>query len=173
MFTAFIIAIEIIVGILLQTAVFPYLEIGGIAPDLLMIITVAAGYQMGRSTGMWTGLFCGLMLDFTNGGVLGVYALFLMLIGYLNGYLKAYYVPNDTLFPLLLLGISEFIFNLLIYLFEFLIRGRLNIFFFIRRIMLPKVLYTMVAGIVVYMILDIIYQHLILSHQKKLEEQKQ
>lgn len=171
MFTAFIIAIEMIVGILLQTAVLPYLEIGGIAPDLLMIVTVTAGYQMGRSTGMWTGLCCGLLLDITGTGVLGEYALFLLVIGYLNGYMKSYYVPNDTLFPLLLLSISEFVFSALIYLFEFLIHGHLNIMFFIRRIMLPRVLYTVVAGVVIYLILDLVYQHLILQHQKRSEGQ--
>lgn len=173
MFTAFIIAIEILTGLLLQTAVFPYLEIAGVVPDLLMIITVAAGYQMGKLPGMWTGMVCGLLLDVTSSGVLGVYALFFLLIGYLNGFLKEYYVANDTLLPLLLLAVSELCFSALVYVFEFLIRGKLNVLFYLRRIMLPRVLYTAVAGIILYKLLDLIYLHLIAKHREKREAEAQ
>ncbi len=172
MFTAFIIAIEILAALLLQTAVFPYLEIAGIAPDLMMIVTVAAGYQKGRLPGMFTGLACGLLLDVTSSGVLGVYALFFLFIGYLNGLAKEYYVVNDTFLPLLLLAISELAFSALVYVFEFLIRGKLNVLFYLRRIMFPRVLYTVVAGIVLYKILDLIYRYLIVRHQEKQQAQQ-
>ena len=121
MLTCLIIAIEIILGLLLQTTVFIHFEVANIVPDLLMIITVACGYQFGKLQGMATGFICGILLDITYGSVMGVYALFFLLIGYMNGLLKPYFIEHDFGVPLLLIPASEFFYTLLFYIFEFFI----------------------------------------------------
>lgn len=157
MFTVLIIGIEILLGFLLQTAVFPHLSIAEIVPDILMIITVAVGYQKGHLQGMTTGLVAGLLLDIAFGEVLGVYALFYLLIGYCNGFLNKYYVENDLFLPMGMVAVSEFILSFAVYVFRFLVRGRLDIFYYIRRIMIPNVLYTVIVAILIYKLLDYVY----------------
>ena len=70
---------------------------------------------MGKTKGMFVGFFAGLMLDITTGGLLGVYALFYMFIGYLNGFMAEFYVQNDVLLPVVMAAGSEFIFMFLTY----------------------------------------------------------
>ncbi len=161
MFTVLIIGIEILLGFLAQTAIFPHLAIAGVVPDILLIITVAVGYQRGHLQGMSVGIASGLLLDIAFGEVLGVYALFYLLIGYANGYLNKYYVEHDLFLPLGLVAISEFLLSFANYVFRFLVRGRLDVWYYIRRIMIPNVLYTVVIAIVVYKLLDYVHTHVL------------
>lgn len=151
-------AIELLCVLLLQTTVMPYLEIGQITPNLFMILVVAAGYQRGRLSGMWTGFACGLMLDFVSGGILGVNALFLLLIGYAVGYLNRFYTTYDMFLPLAITAVGQLVYSLLVYSFDFLLRGNLHLWFYVKRIMLPSALYTCLVSLVVYVLLDWIYQ---------------
>ena len=56
----------------------------------------------GRKTGMFVGLFSGILMDtfFGFGGLLGLYALIYMLIGYINGLFKRLFYDEDSKPPL-------------------------------------------------------------------------
>ncbi len=151
-------AVEILLAILLKSSVFIHFSFGtGIVPDLLVMVVVAAAYQMGKTKGMIVGFFAGLMLDITTGGLLGVYALFYMFIGYLNGFMANFYVQNDILLPVVMAAGSEFIFMFLCYVFKLLTKGRLNIGSYVLHQMIPAALYTAVVFIIVYRLFDLIY----------------
>ena len=153
--------IEILVSYLLQSTVFSALSIANTVPDLLLIVAVAAGYQNSRIRGMAVGFFCGLILDVGTGGILGVYALFYMLIGYICGHFNKFYVQRDIFFPLLLVAFSEFAICSAYYVFGFLIKGDLQLAEYLKSIFLPKILYTVVAAIVYYLILDLLYERIL------------
>ena len=156
-----IFTIEILVSYLLQNTVFVTLSIANAVPDLLIIVAVAAGYQNSRLRGMGVGFFCGLMLDIGSGGILGVYALFYMIIGYVSGHFNNYYVQRDIFFPLMLITVSEFAMCTATYVFGFLIRGDLQLVTYVKHIFIPKILYTVVIAIVYYLILDFLYERVL------------
>lgn len=157
-----IFTIEILVSYLLQSTVFMPLAIGDVVPDLLLIVTVAAGYQNSRIRGMQVGFFCGLLLDIgTGGGVLGVYALFYMVIGYFSGHFNPYYVQKDILFPLGIIAGSEFALCSAVYVFKFLIRGNLDFTKYVRQIFLPRILYTIAIAVVYYTLMVFLYERVI------------
>lgn len=148
--------IVIIVCFLLQSTVFQALSLAGVVPNLLLIVTVAAGYMRGRKAGIYTGLACGLLIDICYGDIIGLFGLMYMVIGYLNGYAHKVYFRDDYTIPILLVASSDFLYGFFYYIIMFLLRNRLNIFFYIKRIILPELIYTVLVSIVLYKVLHIL-----------------
>ena len=61
----------ILFAFLLQTTVFRVIELADVVPNLLLVATVSYAYLRGRTSGIITGFFCGLMLDMMYGSVIG------------------------------------------------------------------------------------------------------
>ena len=74
----------IIVCFLMQSTVLHLISIGSITPNLLLILCVSMGLMRGRKSGLWTGFFCGLLVDLFYGSVFGFYALIYMYAGFLS-----------------------------------------------------------------------------------------
>lgn len=154
--------IEIIICYVLQTSMFGYINLADIMPNLLLILVVSYAYMRGRMTGLLLGLFSGLLIDLMSGGyIIGLYALIYMLIGYCIGYTYRYYSNDDYTFPILIIAVSDFAYGLLFYIFEFLLRGRLNFLFYLRRLILPEIIYTLVVSVVLYKLLHMINNRLV------------
>ena len=81
-------AIFLIFGFLLQSTLFAQFSIGGINPNLLIIVVASIGFLVGSKYGMITGFIAGLMVDVFFGSVIGLYSLIYMYIGYINGNFK-------------------------------------------------------------------------------------
>lgn len=146
-------AVTILLCYILQCTVFRRLALADVVPNLLLIITVASGYMRGRKEGMYTGIVCGLLIDLIYGDIIGICALTYMFIGYLNGVANKIYYRDDFTIPILLVGFSDFIYNFLYYVFMFLLRNKLNLFFYMWRIMLPELVYTVLVSVVLYKLL--------------------
>lgn len=156
----FMSVIVIIVCFLLQSTVFQGLAIAGVTPNLLLIVTVAAGYMHGRTHGIYVGLACGLLVDICYGDVIGLFGFMYMCIGYLNGYAYKIYFRDDYTMPIILVSLSDFIYGFFYYVFLFLLRNRLNFFFYLKRIIIPELIYTVVVSILLYKILHILNEKL-------------
>lgn len=154
---SFVILIEIIILFLLQSSVFPSFALAGIVPDLLLVLIVICGYMYGKNTGLLTGFVCGLLVDFSFADVVGLNALLYMVIGYLSGYSCKIFYKEDYTLPLVLVGFGELIYQLLYYSFHFLLRGRLNIGYYFFRLMIPKMIYTVLVTVVLYKIFSSIF----------------
>lgn len=140
----------IFISYLLQTTVLQGIAIAGISPNLYLVLLVAVAYRYGKTSGMAAGFLIGLLVDLVEGDVIGLYALIYLVIGYLLGFANKIYYHDDTTMPIFLVASSDFLFNFLIYVFGFLLRNRLHLFFYLRTIMLPEVLYTVVLSIFLY-----------------------
>jgi len=121
----------------------------------------------GRTEGLMVGFFCGLLIDLNYGTVVGLYALFYLLIGYLSGYTYKIFVRDDITIPLILIGVSDLVYFFLHYVFVYLLKGKLNIGFYFLRMGLPEVIYTVIISIFLYKIFNIINSKL----EKKEEEE--
>lgn len=148
-----IMTVIIILCFILQSTVFQVISLADVVPNLLLIVTVASGYMRGRVEGMVTGLFCGLLVDFTSGGVIGLCALFYLIVGYINGLCNKIYYRDDFTIPIILVAVSDFIYSFLYYTFEYLLRGKTDLFFYFRRIMLPQMVYTVLVSVLLYKLL--------------------
>ena len=59
MLRKFVLTITILIFYLLQTTLFKALSLASVAPNLLIILTFAAGFMRGKKEGMFVGLFSG------------------------------------------------------------------------------------------------------------------
>lgn len=142
--------ILIIICFVIQTALFPYIEIAGTSPNLMLILTVSFGLMRGRKEGMYVGLFCGLLYDIYFGYVIGPYMIIYMVIGYCNGFLHRLYLAEDVLLPLLIMLLDDLVFNFATYIIFFLMRNRLNLFTYFKQIILPEMIYTALLTLIIF-----------------------
>lgn len=174
--------IEIIVCFIIQSSMFPFLALADIMPNLLLILTVSSAYMRGRMAGLLIGFFSGLLVDLLYGSyvighyslsgeyvsysIIGIHTLLYLLIGYLIGYTHRFYSHDDYTLPLIITAVSDFIYKFVYYVIEFLLRGRLNFIYYLRRFIIPEVIYTVAASILLFKLLHIINHRLNRKHEK-------
>ena len=140
----------ILTGFVMQTTVFQTLSFGGIAPNLLIIITSSYGFMFGRRYGMVVGFICGLLMDMFYGSVLGFYALIYLYIGAANGMFRRVFYQNDIMLPLALITASDFVYSFVCYVLLFLLRGRFQFSFYLKAVILPEIVYTIFVTVFLY-----------------------
>ena len=147
----------IIVCFLLQSTLLQKISIGSITPNLLLVLCVSMGLMRGRKSGLWTGFFSGLLVDLFYGSVFGFYALIYMYAGFFSGYAFRIYYDDDIKVPMVLTAIMD------------LLRGRLGIFKYLYRIIIPEIFYTVFLTMIVYKIFYYI-NHRFMSATRKERE---
>lgn len=143
----------IIVCFLLQTTLFQTLAVASVSPNLLIVVTSAFGFMRGRKEGMFVGFISGLLVDIFFGSILGFYALLYLYAGFLNGFFRKLFFPEEVRLPLLLIAASDFGLNLAVYFFQFFFRNRTDFGYYVGRVMLPELVYTIIVTLVLYYIL--------------------
>jgi rod shape-determining protein MreD len=150
----------VLVCFLLQTTLFPSITFFTVTPNLLIIVTASFGFMRGKKEGMYIGFMCGMLIDIFYADALGGYALLYMYIGYLNGFFRKIFFPEDLKLPMALIAASDFVYNFVIYFFLFLFRNRLEFPFYLSHVILPELVYTLLMMIVLYFLILKINQHL-------------
>ncbi|MDO4169186.1 MAG: rod shape-determining protein MreD [Lachnospiraceae bacterium] len=146
-------AISIVLSFLLQTSVFDFLKLADTAPNVMIAFVVCIALMRGQKEAVIVGFFCGLLVDIFYGNLLGQYALLYVLIGYVNGFFNKLYFQDDFMLPLAVLAGNSLVYDILIYIFFFLLRGRLGFFYFLRSIIIPEAIYTAIVAVAVYRLL--------------------
>lgn len=138
---------------LLQTTVFHHIELAGMVPNLILVVVVAYGYMRSKAEGMYVGFASGILIDLLYSDLIGMNAVLYMTIGYVAGICNEIYYRDEVSVPLIIIAISDFIFNFGYYVFQFLLRGRLDIFYYIWRTILPEMVYTVLIAVFLYQLL--------------------
>lgn len=149
---------------LLQCTVFKSLNLGGISPNLLIVITSSIGVMTDEKSGLLVGFFSGLLIDVFFGDIIGFYALLYMYIGYINGKFSRIFYPEDIKLPICLITLSDISFGFICYVFLYLLQGKFNFPYYLVHIILPEAVYTIVISLVLY--------PLLLHINRKLEERE-
>ena len=134
--------ILILLFYLIQVTFGNAIGIGGITPNLLIILPVLFGFFKGRNEGMLVGFLSGVMYDLFFSSLFGFSALVFVYIGYFSGIFYKEYEKVEVLIPLAMIMASDFVFEFLSYIGNFLLHNRLNVDFFLRRFIMPEVVYT-------------------------------
>lgn len=140
----------IILAFTVQHCVFPLLPFLSASPNLLLILAFTFGFIHGQGAGMLYGLVAGILLDLFGGGPFGFYTLIYIYIGYINGICTKYYYEDYITLPLILCVINELAYNLYVYVFRFLLRGRLDFFYYAKEIIIPEIIFTVVMTLFFY-----------------------
>lgn len=151
--------ILLIISYVLQTTALPVIDIAGITPNLILIIISFSGYINGRTAGIFTGFFAGLLIDLQFGNIIGLYALIYMSIAYLCGLCHKIYFRDDSTLPIIIICISEFLYGTMEYIFNFAFRNKLDFGFYLKRIIMPEMIYTVLLSILLYKLILFLFKH--------------
>ena len=162
----FITALVILVAYVLQCTVFPVLDIAGIKPNLLLIVTASFGFMRGSKSGMLVGFLSGLLIDIQFGKMIGFYALIYLVVGFLNGLFEQMFYDEDIKLPLFLIAVSDFLYGITIYFLTFLLNSDFRFTYYLNRIIVPEMIYTIVITLGVYPLL------LFINHKLEAEEKR-
>ena len=146
----------VIVGYFLQTGIFTELALGGIVPNLFVICTVSIGMIRGKKEGCLIGFVFGILMDALYAMYFGVYALLLAIMGYVAGYVQRIFYEEDMTLPIVMIGLADLLYGIIIFLFSFFPRGRTNFLFYLGHIILPETIYTLILAVFIYRLITFI-----------------
>jgi rod shape-determining protein MreD len=86
-------------GTLIQCTVVPVVGVGGIVPDVPIVLTVLLALRYGAEAGCLTGFALGLAQDAVTGGPLGLHALSKALLGFGTGDLPRWVLVTRPIVP--------------------------------------------------------------------------
>ena len=152
-------AILIILTFVIQTSFPGMLPLPGV-PNLLLILTVSMGFMRGRQTGVLTGFFSGLLLDLFYPNLFGFSALVFMYAGFLTGSLYNVFFDEDIKLPMLFAGTGDLAYNLLYFLADFALHRRFDFQTYLRSVILPELVATVIFTILFYRIYYVVNKYL-------------
>ena len=78
-----------------------------------------------------------------------------MMIGYIVGIFHDIWYLQDILIPVAVVAICDFAYNFIYYVITFLLRNRLDLVHYIKKIVFPEIIYTVFLTVFIYRILMI------------------
>ena len=118
----------------------------------------------GKKEGMVVGFISGLLVDIMFSDLIGFYALIYMVLGYANGFFRKIFYDDDIKLPLILISASDFIYGNIVCIFMFVMRSKFHYFYYLKSVIIPELIYTILVTIILYQI--------ILFVNKKLEAEE-
>lgn len=140
----------VLFGFLLQSTLLTQIAVGSIHPNLLLVLTVSFALMRGKREGMFVGFLGGLLADLFYGEVLGFTSLLLLTVGYVCGFCYRVFYDDDIKMPVFLIAAGDLGCGMGMYIFQFLLRGRTDFFYYLGRVILPETVYTVLLTIVCY-----------------------
>lgn len=134
----------------LQTVVCPAISIASIKPNLPIVLLVSFGFMRGKKEGLLSGFFLGFLFDIFYGSFLGYYSLIYMTIGYISGMFHHLFFDFEIKLPLLITFICELLYGMFTCFVSFILRGKFHFVFYLKRLILPEMLYTLAIVLVFY-----------------------
>lgn len=159
----------IILCFALQSTLMPALSMGAATPNCLFVLIVSFALMRGKKEGMFLGFIAGLLTDIYYGNMIGFYTLIYTYVGYCNGYCYRIFYDDDIKLPIFLVAASDIAANVIIYVFQFLLRGRTQFFYYIGRVMIPEVIYTMILMMLCYRLLYLLNRRLEKAEQRSVD----
>ncbi len=145
--------ILIVVSFVLQTTFFKAIAVGGVSPNLFIVVIISVSLLKGSLHASIVGVIIGMLCDALYGGPFGYYSIIYLNVGFFNGYLYNYYYKDNIVLPLTLIALSSVFVNYIQFFFGFVFRGKLSIRPYFTNIIVSEMFYTVLVGFIFYHIL--------------------
>ena len=160
----FVIGIILLLSNVLQSTLLNIIRIRDISPNFTVMIIVAFALLRGSKEGLITGFFAGLLVDIFFSTSKGYLAIIYACIGYFCGKFNKDFYRENFILPFVLTLVSTLFYNFAISL-SFLLRGKTNYIFFLKNIIVPETIYTIILSLIVYQLMYVINEK-IEKHEK-------
>lgn len=140
----------VLITFLLQTTVCPYIRLASVMPNLPIVLIISFGFMRGKKEGLLTGFFLGLLFDIFYCSFPGYYALIYMCIGYLSGTFHHLFFDFEIKLPLMITAICDLLYGSIVCFFSFVLQGKFNLLFYVTRLLIPEMFYTLAFTLLFY-----------------------
>jgi len=145
--------IMIFILTVLQTTIVQGFEIFHVVPNLLFITVVCYGILHGDYGALAVGIACGLLLDITGARVVGMNTLLCALAAYFCICVSDSLFNNNVLVAMVFVLVLSIPYELIIYIFNFVIWGRGNFVYALFCKVLPGAVYNFLVTVLLYPII--------------------
>lgn len=138
----------------LQANFFIWFTIGGIQPNLFVILALFIGLFGGKRLGIPIGIFMGICIDFFISKKVGISGIMLGIVALLGGYLDKNFSKDSRITIILMTAGVTFIYEVGVYVMNIIIlSSTMEIIPFIK-IVLVEILYNVILTIILYPLLQ-------------------
>lgn len=134
----------------LQTNLFTWFTIGGVMPNLYIILVLFIGLFIGKKAGFILGIFFGLVIDFLLGKSIGISAFLLAMIGLVSEYLEKNFSKDSKLMIMLTVVIGTVFFETGYYIFQVIKWNALFELLPFIKILLIEITFNIILTIIIY-----------------------
>ncbi|MGL6015634.1 MAG: rod shape-determining protein MreD [Selenomonadaceae bacterium] len=142
----------LVAAYVLQTAFLPLLNFNGIGMDLLLLVVVSFSLLKGQRFGILLGFMAGLLQDLASGTFFGMNTLSKMMIGYIFGLASQQVFKEKFFLPVIGAAMATGINYLVLALLMLLLGYRFNPLYNLENVLLPMLLYNVVAAFPVHLV---------------------
>lgn len=155
--TIIILVLVLVLNLLLQSAIIPYISIFGVVPNTALLIVIAISLLKGKYYGGFMGLIIGLLQDIIFSPIIGVNAFIYFFAGYLIGLIENRLSRENVFIPLIFSIAGTIYYNFVYYVFMFFLARDIPFLSFARDIMIVEIIYNGILSIPIYMIFSRIF----------------
>ncbi|HHY82625.1 MAG TPA: rod shape-determining protein MreD [Clostridiales bacterium] len=152
-----VIAAILLLNIIIQSTLLPFLQIVGTQPDTLIMLVTGFSLLDGSGIGMTIGLAGGLIQDIMYGGSVGLNAIHYMLIGYLIGLVHDKIFVDKLIVPVFFVFCSSVLRGLMMMGYLYFTRAEVPLNFGFTLVILPEALYTAAVMPLVFYLLTLLF----------------
>ncbi|MCR5834963.1 MAG: rod shape-determining protein MreD [Lachnospiraceae bacterium] len=138
-----------------------------VTPNLLIILVCIFGYLTGSNEAMIIGFFSGLLVDAFSSDIMGLNALLYLYVGFSSGRFNRLFYKNMVIIPMLIVAGGDFIYNLGYYVIRFMLRNKLDVGFYLMKIIVPEVILTVCIALAIYRIFYKIYFDVLITEEQR------
>lgn len=154
-----VIALIILLNVIVETTIFPFLKINGAVPDTMVAFIVAFGLLGGNPIAPIVGLLGGLVCDIVMGSVLGVYGLQYMLIGFIVGSIADKFYVGSFITPMIFTIFSIFLKEGMMLLYTFFMRLDVSAYNILVKVIIPEAIYTAILMPPIFYLMRRLYRY--------------
>lgn len=146
--------IVFLISYFLQVNFFNWFTIGGVSPNLFIIITLFLGLFAGKRLGIPMGIILGILLDFFANKKIGISAIMLGIVGGLGGILDKNFSKDSKMTIILMTIAVTAVYEIGVYILNSMIISiNIEVIPFIK-ILLIEILYNIIITIIFYPLLQ-------------------
>jgi len=143
----------IVFFLLLQTTLLRYARIHGVAPNLLISLTILTALVRNSAEGAAVGLFSGLCIDLQFGTAVGFYALLGMYTGIAAGSISRKIYRDNFLVVAFFTFIYSVVYESVVYAINNIMSGDIDFLFAFTRVILPEAVYNCAVSVLLFPLL--------------------
>ncbi len=148
----FVLFLAISIAFLTQTTIIPYFEIGGVQPDLVLIVITIYAFIEGPVWGSLAGFMGGLLQDLVTIRNMGLGSLSKTIVGYFAGLAKKNVVSENVFLPMVVVFLTSLVAQIIYISFSFLVGDTIALREVFFRLIVPSAIYDSLLAVPVYLL---------------------